>query len=138
MCQRERCPLSWDDKSSGASVAELGRTPRKCDCKGTFYLQTIKLIPQTKPKVGRMSGTHAVPDIRLNHAARRSTCPIGRQRAGLPLREPAEPGHDIPSVGAADTRRPQPDAGATLRDVQDYAGHKDPAPPAATTMPGTA
>jgi len=30
------------------------------------------------------------------------------------------------------------DAGAALRDVQDYAGHKDPAPPAATTTPGTA
>ena len=30
------------------------------------------------------------------------------------------------------------DAGAALRDVQDYAGHKDPAPPAGTTMPGTA
>ena len=30
------------------------------------------------------------------------------------------------------------DAGASLRDVQDYAGHKDPGPPAATTTPATA
>ena len=30
------------------------------------------------------------------------------------------------------------DAGAALRDVQDYAGHKDPGPPGATTTPGTA
>ena len=30
------------------------------------------------------------------------------------------------------------DAGASLRDVQDYAGHKDPGPLAATTTPATA
>ncbi len=30
------------------------------------------------------------------------------------------------------------DAGAALRDVQDYAGHKDPARPAGTTIPATA
>jgi integrase/recombinase XerD len=30
------------------------------------------------------------------------------------------------------------DAGATLRDVQDYVGHKDPAPSAATATPATA
>ena len=29
-------------------------------------------------------------------------------------------------------------AGAALRDVQDYAGHKDPRTPGATTTPGTA
>ena len=34
--------------------------------------------------------------------------PPGRQRTGLPLGEPAEPGHHILGVGAAGTRRPYP------------------------------
>jgi len=34
--------------------------------------------------------------------------PPGRQRLGVPLGQPAEPGRHVPGVGAAGPRRPQP------------------------------